>query len=328
MNAPDATGSSKSLLLDRIRDKIRLKHYSIRTETAYVDWVRRFVVFHHRRHPRELGPEHVEAFLSHLAVQRKVAASTQNQAKSALLFLYKEVLGSELPWLDNVETAKRPQRLPAVLTRTEVDAVLNRMHGTNGLIARLLYGAGLRLLEAVRLRVKDVELERCEILVRDGKGGKDRVTMLPSILLDALRAHLVLVRELHAQDLAAGRPGVYLPYALDRKYPNAPREWAWQYVFPSDRLSVDPRSGLRRRHHVDEQNVQRAMRQALRDAGVAKPATPHTLRHSFATHLLQSGYDIRTVQELLGHSDVSTTMIYTHVLNRGGRGVVSPLDAH
>ena len=327
MNAPDAIGPTKSLLLDRVRDKIRLKHYSIRTETAYVDWVRRFVVFHHRRHPRELGPEHVEAFLSHLAVQRNVAASTQNQAKSALLFLYKEVLGSELPWLDNVETAKRPQRLPVVLTRTEVDAVLSRMHGTSGLIARLLYGSGLRLMEAVRLRVKDIEAERCEILVRDGKGAKDRVTMLPSSLVDALRAHLVLVRELHAQDLAAGLPGVYLPYALDRKYPNAPREWAWQYVFPSDRLSVDPRSGLRRRHHVDEQNVQRAMRQALRDAGIAKFATPHTLRHSFATHLLQSGYDIRTVQELLGHSDVSTTMIYTHVLNRGGRGVVSPLDA-
>jgi integron integrase len=285
MNAPDATGSSKSLLLDRVRDKIRLKHYSIRTETAYVDWVRRFVNFHHRRHPRELGPEHVEAFLSHLAVQRNVAASTQNQAKSALLFLYKEVLGAELPWLENVETAKRPQRLPVVLTRTEVDAVLSRMHGTNGLIARLLYGSGLRLMEAVRLRVKDLELERCEILVRDGKGAKDRVTMLPSILVDALRAHLVLVRELHAQDLAAGLPGVYLPYALDRKYPNAPR-----------------------------------------DAGVAKLATPHTLRHSFATHLLQNGYDIRTVQELLGHSDVSTTMIYTHVLNRGGHGVRSPLD--
>jgi len=328
MNAPDATGPTKSLLLDRIRDKIRLKHYSIRTETAYVDWVRRFVNFHHRRHPRELGPEHVEAFLSHLAVQRNVASSTQNQAKSALLFLYKEVLGSELPWLENVESSKRPQRLPVVLTRTEVDAVLNRMHGTNGLIARVLYGSGLRLMEAVRLRVKDLDLERCEILVRDGKGAKDRVTMLPSILMDALRAHLVLVRELHAQDLAAGLPGVYLPYALDRKYPNAAREWAWQYVFPSDRLSTDPRSGLRRRHHVDEQNVQRAMRQALRDAGVAKLATPHTLRHSFATHLLESGYDIRTVQELLGHSDVSTTMIYTHVLNRGGRGVVSPLDAH
>jgi integron integrase len=328
MNAPDSTGPTKSLLLDRIRDKIRLKHYSIRTETAYVDWVRRFVNFHHRRHPRELGPEHVEAFLSHLAVQRNVAASTQNQAKSALLFLYKEVLGSELPWLENVETAKRPQHLPVVLTRIEVDAVLNRMHGTNGLIARLLYGSGLRLMEAARLRVKDVDLERCEIMVRDGKGAKDRVTMLPSSLVERLRAHLVLVRELHAQDLAAGVPGVYLPYALDRKYPNAPREWAWQYVFPSDRLSTDPRSGLRRRHHLDEQNVQRAMRQALRDAGVAKPATPHTLRHSFATHLLESGHDIRTIQELLGHSDVSTTMIYTHVLNRGGRGVVSPLDAH
>jgi len=327
MNAPDATGPKKSLLLDRVRDKIRLKHYSIRTESAYVDWVRRFVVFHNRRHPRELGPEHVEAFLSHLAVQCNVAASTQNQAKSALLFLYKEVLGSALPWLEKVESAKRPQRLPVVLTRTEVDAVLSRMHGTNGLIARLLYGSGLRIMEAVRLRVKDLDLEGCEILVRDGKGAKDRVTMLPSSLVDALRAHLVLVRELHAQDLAAGLPGAYLPYALDRKYPNAPREWAWQYVFPSDRLSTDPRSGLRRRHHVDEQNVQRAMHQALRDAGVAKPATPHTLRHSFATHLLQSGYDIRTVQELLGHSDVSTTMIYTHVLNRGGRGVVSPLDA-
>ena len=327
MNTPNTTDLPKSLLLDRIRDKIRLKHYSIRTETAYVDWVRRFVNFHHRRHPRDLGPEHVEAFLTHLAVQRNVAASTQNQAKSALLFLYKEVLGSELPWLNGVETARRPTRLPVVLNRSEVDAVLNRMHGTNGLMARLLYGSGLRLMEAARLRVKDLDLERCEILVRDGKGAKDRVTMLPSSLVDPLRAHLVLVRELHDRDIAAGLPGVYLPFALDRKYPSARLEWAWQYVFPSDRLSIDPRSGLRRRHHVDEQNVQRAMRQALRDAGVAKPATPHSLRHSFATHLLQSGYDIRTVQELLGHSDVSTTMIYTHVLNRGGRGVVSPLDA-
>lgn len=327
MNAPVATDTPKRLLLDSVRDKIRLKHYSIRTETAYVEWVRRFVVFHQKRHPRELGPEDVEAFLSYLAVQRNVAASTQNQAKSALLFLYKEVLGSQLPWLDNIETAKRPQRLPVVLTRTEVDAVLSRMHGINGLIARLLYGSGLRLMEAVRLRVKDVDLEQCEILVRDGKGAKDRVTMLPSSLVDALRAHLVLVRELHNQDLAAGVPGVYLPFALNRKYPNAPREWAWQYIVPSDRLSIDPRSGLRRRHHIDEQNVQRAMRQALREAGVAKFATPHTLRHSFATHLLQSGYDIRTVQELLGHADVSTTMIYTHVLNRGGKGVLSPLDS-
>ena len=327
MNTPNTTSPAKSLLLDRVRDKIRLKHYSIRTETAYVDWIRRFVIFHQRRHPRDLGAEHVEAFLTHLAVQRNVAASTQNQAKSALLFLYKEVLGSELPWLDNVENAKRPARLPVVLSRPEVNAVLDGMHGINGLVARLLYGSGLRLMEAVRLRVKDVDLERCELLVRDGKGGKDRVTMLPSTLVASLRAHLVLVQELHARDLAAGLPGVYLPHALDRKYPNAPREWAWQYVFPSDRLSVDPRSGLRRRHHIDEQNVQRAMRQALRDAGVGKPAIPHSLRHSFATHLLQSGYDIRTAQELLGHADVSTTMIYTHVLNRGGRGVVSPLDA-
>ena len=328
MNTLDAPNPAKTLLLDRVRDKIRLKHYSIRTEAAYVDWIRRFIRFHQRRHPRELGAAHVEAFLSHLAVQRNVAAATQNQAKSALLFLYKEVLGLELPWLSNVESAKRPARLPVVLSRSEVTAVLARMRGTNGLIARLLYGSGLRIMEAVRLRVKDVDFERFEILVRDGKGGKDRVTMLPSSLVDSLRAHLVMTRELYSHDRAAGVPGVYLPHALERKYPSASREWAWQYVFASDRLSVDPRSGVRRRHHVDEQNVQRAMRQALRDAGIAKPATPHTLRHSFATHLLESGYDIRTVQELLGHSDVKTTMIYTHVLNRGGKSVRSPLDAH
>jgi integron integrase len=283
-------------------------------------------VFHGRRHPRELSFEHVEAFLSYLAVSRNVAASTQNQAKSALLFLYKEVLGVELPWLDDVESAKRPQRLPVVLTHAEVDALLSRMRGTNGLVARLLYGSGLRLLEAARLRVKDVDFSRREILVRDGKGAKDRVTMLPSSLIEPLRAHLVLVRQLHEQDLAVGLGAVYLPYALERKYPNAPREWAWQYVFPSERVSDDPRSGRRRRHHLDEQNVQRAMRAALREAGITKPATPHSLRHSFATHLLQVGYDIRTVQELLGHKDVQTTMIYTHVLNRGGRSVHSPLD--
>lgn len=240
MTTSDTGAAPKRLLLDRIRDKIRLKHYSIRTETAYVDWIRRFVHFHHGRHPRELGPEHVEAFLSHLAVQRTVAASTQNQAKSALLFLYREVLGVELPWLDGVETAKRPQRLPVVLSRTEVDAVLSRMRGTSGLIARLLYGSGLRLMEAIRLRVKDIELERREILVRDGKGAKDRVTMLPESLVEGLRAHLILVRELYAQDLAAGLPGVRLPHAMDRKYPSASREWAWQYVFPPDRLSIDP----------------------------------------------------------------------------------------
>jgi integron integrase len=313
-------------LLDQVRDRIRLKHYSIRTEQAYLDWVRRFVVFHGRRHPRELGHAHVEAFLTHLAVEGNVAAATQNQAKSALLFLYKEVLGAELPWLDGVESAKRPARLPVVLTVEEVRGVLQRVDGTRGLILRLLYGTGMRLLEALRLRVKDVDFQRREILVRDGKGARDRVTMLPDRLALPLREHLARVKALHDDDLRAGYGEVYLPYALSRKYPNAAREWAWQYVFPSAKRSVDPRSGAVRRHHADDQNVQRAMRAALREAGIAKPATPHTLRHSFATHLLESGNDIRTVQELLGHRDVATTMIYTHVLNRGGRGVLSPLD--
>jgi integron integrase len=313
-------------LLDRVREKIRVKHYSIRTGHAYVDWVRRFVLFHDKRHPSELGAEAVEAFLSHLAVVGQVSASTQNQAKSALLFLYKEVLGEELPWLRNVQNAKRPQRLPVVLSRAEVAALLESMTGPTALIARLLYGSGLRLMEAVRLRVKDLDLDRLEILVRDGKGAKDRVTMLPRSLVEPLRAQLALAHALHQRDLADGQGEVWMPFALDRKYRNAPREWAWQYVFPSERLSKDPRTGKIRRHHVDEQNVQRAMRGALRAAGIHKPASPHTLRHSFATHLLQSGYDIRTVQELLGHADVSTTMIYTHVLNRGGRAVLSPLD--
>jgi integron integrase len=326
MGPAPASAPAELKLLDRLRNKIRVKHYSIRTEHAYVDWVKRFVVFHRMRHPKDMGPEEVEGFLTYLAVDGQVAASTQNQAKSALLFLYKEVLGSELAWLDGVEAAKRPERLPVVLTVDEVNVVLGRMIGTHGLIGRLLYGSGMRLMEAVRLRVKDVDFRRLEILIRDGKGAKDRVTMLPQALAESLRAHLVLVRQIHAQDLAAGYGDVYLPFALERKYPSAPREWLWQYIFPAARLSEDPRSGKLRRHHFDEQVVQRAMRQALRDAGINKPATPHTLRHSFATHLLQSGYDIRTVQELLGHKDVSTTMIYTHVLNRGGRGVVSPLD--
>ena len=255
-----------------------------------------------------------------------VAASTQNQAKSALLFLYREVLGVELPWLEGVQSAKRPQRLPVVLTEEEVEALLSRMSSITGLIARLLYGSGLRLLEAVRLRVKDLDLRRLEILVRDGKGGKDRVTMLPESLGEPLREQLGVARALHQRDLGEGFGEVYLPFALARKYSTAAKQWMWQYVFPADRLSVDPRSGTRRRHHVDGQLVERAIRVALRQAGIHKPATPHTLRHSFATHLLQSGYDIRTVQELLGHQDVSTTMIYTHVLNRGGRGVHSPLD--
>jgi integron integrase len=322
----DAKTSQAPKLLDQVRGKIRLKHYSIRTEQAYVDWIKRFILHFGKRHPRELGAADVEAFLTHLAVAGNVAASTQNQAKSALLFLYREVLEMELPWLDNVERAKAPKRLPVVLTRDEVHAVLSRLSGTHWLIASLLYGAGLRIMEALRLRVKDVEFSRNEILVRDGKGFKDRVTMLPAALAAPLTEHLKRVKALHGQDLAAGRGAVFLPYALERKYPGAARDWAWQYVFPSANLSEDPRTGIERRHHLQDQAVQRAMRQAVRDAGVAKPATPHTLRHSFATHLLEGGYDIRTVQELLGHADVSTTMIYTHVLNKGGRGVTSPLD--
>ncbi len=314
------------LLLDRVRERIRLKHYSLRTEQAYCDWIKRFVVFHGKRHPSGLGAPDVEAFLTALAVQGRVAASTQNQAKSALLFLYKEVLGVELPWLDNVERAKAPARLPVVLTREEVARVLARLHGVHRLVGSLLYGTGLRIMEAMRLRVKDVDFSRGEILVRDGKGGKDRVTMLPARLVAPLRDQLLHARELHRVDLDEGFGAVWLPFALDRKYPSAAREWGWQYVFPADARSVDPRDGVERRHHLADQAFQRAMKSAVRGAGIAKPATPHTLRHSFATHLLESGYDIRTVQELLGHADVSTTMIYTHVLARGGRGVVSPID--
>ncbi|MCC6378164.1 MAG: integron integrase [Burkholderiales bacterium] len=314
------------LLLDRVRERIRLKHYSIRTEQAYCDWIRRYVLFHGKRHPSGLGAAEVEAFLTSLAVQGKVAASTQNQAKSALLFLYKEVLGTELPWLDGVQQAKATKRLPVVLTRDEVARVLARLEGVHRLIGGLLYGTGLRIMEAMRLRVKDVEFARREILVRDGKGSKDRVTMLPVRLVAALREQLAHAREIHRVDLDEGFGAVWLPFALARKYPGAAREWAWQYVFPADTRSVDPRDGDVRRHHLSDQSFQRAMKNAVRGAGIAKPATPHTLRHSFATHLLESGYDIRTVQELLGHQDVSTTMVYTHVLNRGGRGVVSPFD--
>jgi integron integrase len=273
-----------------------------------------------------MGQPEVEAFLSHLAVHGKVAASTQNQAKSALLFLYKEVLGTELPWLDGVTTAKNSQRLPVVLTVDEVRMVLDACDGTPGLMLKLIYGSGMRIMECMRLRVKDVEFPRSEILVREGKGSKDRITMLPVALHEPLQQHLQRVRQLHKSDLEQGYGDVYLPFALSRKYPNAARDWGWQYVFPSQKRSIDPRSGVIKRHHADAKAVQRAMRQAVRDANISKPATPHTLRHSFATHLLQAGYDIRTVQELLGHQDVGTTMIYTHVLNRGGRAVNSPLD--
>jgi len=327
MEKANTPSGAKPKLLDQVRDKIRLKHYSIRTEEAYADWVKRFILFHHKRHPADMGVAEVEAFLTHLAVAGKVAASTQNQAKAALLFLYREVLEVQLPWLENVEQAKAPQRLPVVLTQAEVKSLLGRLQGTPLLIARLLYGTGMRLMECMRLRVKDLEFERKELIVRDGKGFKDRMTMLPDSLVEPLKAHLERVRALHQEDLQAGFGSVYLPYALGRKYPNAGREWGWQYVFPSAKLSVDPRSGATRRHHADEKTVQRAIiKQAVREAGIVKPASPHTLRHSFATHLLQSGYDIRTAQELLGHKDVSTTMVYTHVLNRGGKGVASPLD--
>lgn len=322
-NTPEA---SPPKLLDQVRDRIRVKHYSIRTETQYVQWTKRFILFHGKRHPRNMGQKEIEAFLTHLAVEGGVSASTQNQALSALLFLYREVLEMEVPWLDKVVRAKRPQRMPVVLTRQEVRAVLDRMSGVYGLMGALLYGTGMRLMECVRLRVKDIDFERGEILIRDGKGAKDRVTMLPAAVTEELKAHLKARRALFDEDRRAGMASVYLPDALARKYPNAPTEWGWQYVFPSGSYSVDPRSGEERRHHLDEKLLQRAMKKAVQAAGIAKPATPHTLRHSFATHLLQAGYDIRTVQELLGHKDVSTTMIYTHVLNKGGRGVVSPLD--
>jgi integron integrase len=326
-NFPDkSTTANPPKLLDQVRDKLRVKHYSIRTEQTYSHWIKRYIFFHGKRHPKNLGARDIESFLTHLAVAGKVSASTQNLAKSSLLFLYREVLEIQLPWLENVTQAKAPKRLPVVLTVSEVQAVLSRLTGTHALIASLLYGGGMRLMEAVRLRVKDVDFARHEILVREGKGFKDRVTMLPEAVVAPLKAHMVKVRALHKEDLAQGYGEVYLPFALDKKYPNAGREWGWQYVFPSKNLSVDPRSGKTRRHHVDEKGVQRAVKQAVRDAELTKPATPHTLRHSFATHLLQAGYDIRTVQELLGHSDVSTTMIYTHVLNKGGKGVVSPLD--
>jgi integron integrase len=313
-------------LLDQVLEVIRLRHYSIRTEQAYLQWITRFILFHHKRHPRDMGATEVTAFLSDLAIRRNVAASTQNQALHAILFLYRHVLQIKLPWLDELQRAKKPQHLPVVFTREEVKALLAQLQGTLWLMAMLTYGCGLRLLECLRLRVKDMDFQYRQILVRDAKGQKDRVTMLPGTLIEPLRTHLSRVRGLHEADLRDGFGRVYLPHALASKYPNADREWGWQYVFPSSRRSIDPRSGVERRHHAPEDALQRAVKQAIRKAGIVKPGSVHTLRHSFATHLLESGYDIRTVQELLGHADVKTTMIYTHVLNRGGRGVVSPAD--
>ncbi|MGE5490627.1 MAG: integron integrase [Actinomycetota bacterium] len=315
-------------LLERVRSRLRLLHYSMRTEMAYIQWIRRFVVFHGKRHPADMGKGEVEAFLSDLAIERNVSAATQNQALSALLFLYREVLEMDLPWLEDVVRAKKPARLPTVLTRAETVALLAQVQeGETRLVVQLLYGSGLRLLEALRLRVKDVDLARKELLVRDGKGGKDRVTMIPAQLVAQLQRQIAWRKLLHESDVAEGRGEVWLPDALAVKYPKAASTFGWQYVFPAKGFSVDPRTGAMRRHHVDEKRIQRVVKGAASAAGIVKPVSPHTLRHSFATHLLEGGYDIRTVQELLGHSDVSTTMIYTHVLNRGGRGVNSPLDS-
>lgn len=333
---PDNTGAEGAAppaprLLDQVRQRVRYLHYSLRTEEAYVYWVRAFVRFHGLRHPREMGQPEVEAFLSMLANQRQVAASTHRQALSALLFLYRHVLGQDLAWLENIGRPQSARRLPVVLTVQEVRAVLGALDGEHRLIGQLLYGTGMRLLEGLRLRVKDVDFAHRSIVVRDGKGGKDRVVMLPERLGASLREQLDRAHLCWERDRAAGRAGVQLPHALARKYPGAPMSWGWFWVFPQAELARDPRAEgdaeVWRRHHVFDQTFQRAFKRAVRAAGIVKPATPHTLRHSFATHLLQSRYDIRTVQELLGHADVRTTMIYTHVLKLGGGGVASPLDA-
>jgi integron integrase len=325
-SSPSSSTPPPPRLLDQLRMALRVRHASPRTVETYVHWLRRFIVFHGKRHPRELGPEAITAFLNDLAVERNVAASTQNQALNAIVFLYKRVLDRDVPELEQLVRARRPRRLPVVLTRDEVRAVLTRLEGTSKLVASLLYGSGLRLLEALALRVKDVDFATREIRLRDGKGRRDRVVPLPDALAPVLEAHLMRVRELHQQDLANGFGAAPLPDALARKYPNASREWGWQWVFPATSRYEDPATGAERRHHLHETAVQRAVRAAVVNAGIAKHATCHTLRHSFATHLLTSGYDIRTVQELLGHASVRTTMIYTHVLNRGGLGVRSPLD--
>ncbi len=318
--------AAKPRLLDRVRDALRARHYSARTEEAYVGWIRRYILFHRKRHPAEMGAAEITRFLTWLAVERRVSASTQNQALAALLFLYQRLLGHGPGQLDGVVRAKRPHRLPVVLTQAEVQALLAQLEEVPWIVAMILYGSGLRLGECLRLRVKDIDFARGEILVREGKGARDRVTMLALAVDAPLRAHLEWVHCLHERDLRAGFGRVQMPEALARKYPAAPREWGWQWVFPAARMCTDPRFGPPQRFHLHETVPQRAIRQARLRAGIAKPIGPHTLRHCFATHLLEAGYDIRTVQELLGHRDVSTTMIYTHVLNRGGRGVQSPAD--
>ena len=319
--------SKQPKLLQQVRQRLRVGHYSRRTEQTYVHWIRRYILFHGKRHPRDMGKIEMEAFLTHLAVERHVSAATQNQALNSILFLYRSVLEIDVDWMTDVVRAKRNPRIPVVMSSAEVQRVLAHLTGLNQLMALLLYGSGLRLMEAVRLRVKDVDFDYRQIVVRDGKGAKDRVTPLPERAVEPLRRQIAHVKRLHARDMEAGYGEVYLPNALASKYPNASVELAWQYVFSSEQLSRDPRSGSTRRHHVSEKGLQRAVKNAVRAADVHKKASCHTFRHSFATHLLERGSDIRTVQELLGHKDVRTTMIYTHVLKRGGRGVVSPLDS-
>jgi integron integrase len=325
-SAASSNGAAKPKLLDQVREAVRARHYSYRTEEAYVGWVRRYILFHRKRHPAEMGPPEITQFLTALAVEHHVSASTQNQALAALLFLYREVVGCDPGWLDNIVRARRPRRLPTVLSVAEVQALFSVLTGVKWLIGVLLYGSGLRLLECLRLRVKDVDFTRAEIMVREGKGNKDRVTLLPEAVRGPLTKELERVRALHQSDLRSGGGRVLMPDALARKYPHASAEWAWQWVFPASKISVDPRSGHRGRHHLHESVIQKAMHEAARRVGIGKPVGPHTLRHCFATELLAAGYDIRTVQELLGHHDVATTMVYTHILNRGGRGVQSPAD--
>ena len=316
----------KPRLLDQVRDCLRRRHYSLRTEKVYLGWIRRFILFHDKRHPAEMGAPEVTAFLSHLARHDRVAASTQNQALSSLLFLYRNVLASPLSWLDDMEHAKRPARLPTVLTQDEVKAVLGALEGTQWLMASLLYGAGLRLLECLGLRIKDISFERRQLIIRDAKGGRDRVTVLPESLVPALEKHLARVEALHDTDLRSGLGRVSLPFALERKYPRAGLLWGWQFAFPSSRICTSPYTGLQVRYHCHPKTLQRAVAQAARTARIIRPVSPHTFRHSFATHLLESGTGIRTVQTLLGHKDVATTMIYTHVMKQPGIGVRSPLD--